>query len=97
MEKHPPVLEDIYEPTFVIILVITMKHCPIWRTTTSWKNFHKKCEYGRNNTTTRCSSPQTTWIKFIRNAPRSLRWFRSDLSQDNIDMLRSERSENEFV
>ena len=35
MEKHPPILEDIYEPTFVIILVITMKHCPIWRTTTN--------------------------------------------------------------
>ena len=35
MEQHPPILEDIYEPTFVIILVITMKHCPIWRTTTS--------------------------------------------------------------
>ena len=53
--------------------------------------------YGRNNTATRCHLPQTALIKFIRNAPRSLCWFRSDLSQDNIDMLRSERSESEFV
>ena len=33
---------------------------------------------------------QTALIKFIRNAPLSLRYFGSDLSQENIEMLRSE-------
>ena len=44
--------------------------------------------------------PQTALIKFIRNAPLSLRYFGSDLSQANIEMLRSEEggrgSEIEF-
>ena len=35
--------------------------------------------------------PQNALIKFIRNAPPSLRWFRSDLTPENIDMLRLER------
>ena len=34
--------------------------------------------------------PQTALIKFIRNAPASLRYFGSDLSQANIEMLQSE-------
>ena len=85
MEKHPPILEDIYESTFVIILVITMKHCPIWRTTTSPVHFFFTCVGAK------CG------LNSSGNAPKSLRWFRSDLSQDNIDMLRSERSESEFV
>ena len=41
--------------------------------------------------------PQNALIKFIRNAPPSLRWFRSDLSQNNIDMLRLERPGIEFL
>ena len=44
--------------------------------------------------------PQNALIKFIRNAPLSLRYFGSDLSQANIEMLRSEEggrgSEIEF-
>ena len=44
--------------------------------------------------------PQTALIKFIRNAPASLRYFGSDLSQANIEMLQSEEggrgSEIEF-
>ena len=35
--------------------------------------------------------PQNALIKFVRNAPSSLRWFRSDLSQENIAMLKKER------
>eukprot|EP00536_Pseudo-nitzschia_multiseries_P005765 jgi/Psemu1/13439/gm1.13439_g len=35
--------------------------------------------------------PQAALIKFVRTAPQSLRWFRSDLSPENMDMLRSER------
>ena len=41
--------------------------------------------------------PQTTLMKFIRHAPPSLTWFRSDLSQENIEVLRLERPEIEFV
>lgn len=41
--------------------------------------------------------PQNALIKFIRNAPLSLTWFRSDLTPENIKMLRRERPEIEFV
>jgi hypothetical protein len=34
---------------------------------------------------------QNSLIKFVRNAPPNLRWFRSDLSISNILMLRKER------
>ena len=34
---------------------------------------------------------QNALIKFVLNAPSSLRWFRSDLTQENIDMLKLER------
>jgi hypothetical protein len=34
---------------------------------------------------------QNASIKFIRNAPQTLRWFRSDLTQKNMKMLRMER------
>ena len=42
------------------------------------------------NTSGSCLS-QNMLIKFIRNAPATLKWFRSDLSQDNMDMLTKER------
>jgi hypothetical protein len=35
--------------------------------------------------------PQNTLIKFIRNAPQSLKWFRSDLTKENMCMLLLER------
>ena len=41
--------------------------------------------------------PQNALIKFVRNAPKSLRWFRSNLTTENISMLRSERPEIELV
>ncbi|OEU07394.1 hypothetical protein FRACYDRAFT_251199 [Fragilariopsis cylindrus CCMP1102] len=34
---------------------------------------------------------QNTLIKFVRNAPLTLRWFRSDLTLNNMKMLRLER------
>jgi hypothetical protein len=34
---------------------------------------------------------QNVLIKFVRNAPPTLHWFRSDLTQDNMTMLRMER------
>jgi hypothetical protein len=37
-----------------------------------------------------CLIPQNALIKFVRSVP-SLRWFRSDLTQENMDMLRLER------
>ena len=41
--------------------------------------------------------PQDALIKFVRKAPPSLRWFRSNLTTDNIAMLRLERPEIECV
>ena len=41
--------------------------------------------------------PQNALIKYIRNAPTTLRWFRSDLTTENIQMLHHERPEIEFV
>ena len=34
---------------------------------------------------------QNALIRFVRNAPSTLRWFRSDLTPDNMTMLRMER------
>ena len=41
--------------------------------------------------------PQTALIKYVRKAPISLRWFRSDLSDENITMLQHERPDIEFT
>ena len=41
--------------------------------------------------------PQNALMKFIRNAPSSLKWFQSNLSHENMDMLRSERPGIEFL
>ena len=41
--------------------------------------------------------PQNALIKFVRNAPKSLRWFRSNLTTENMTMLRLERPEIELV
>jgi hypothetical protein len=40
---------------------------------------------------------QNSLIKFVRNAPSSMRWFRSDLTPDNMTMLRLERPEIELL
>ena len=45
----------------------------------------------------RVSIPQDALIKFVRNAPSSLKWFRSDLTVENIKLLQRERPEIEFV
>ena len=43
------------------------------------------------------SIPQDWLIKFVRRAPPSLKWFRSDLNQTNIDMLQLDYPGIEFV
>lgn len=40
--------------------------------------------------------PQIGLVKFVRNTP-SLRWFRSDLSPENIAILQAERPEVTFA
>ena len=40
---------------------------------------------------------QNALIKFIRKAPITLRWFRSNLTTQNIEMLQRERPDIEFV
>ena len=46
------------------------------------------------------SVPQNLMIKFVQNTP-TLKWLRSDLTQDNIEMLQSEQEQRfskiEFV
>ena len=56
----------------------------------------QNARYGKEDNTTNLL-PQNTLIKFVRKAPPSLRWFRSDLSSENMTMLRSERPEIELV
>ena len=41
--------------------------------------------------------PQNALIKFVRKAPTSLKWFRSDLSHENMNTLRLERPGIELV
>jgi hypothetical protein len=41
--------------------------------------------------------PQNALIKFVRNAPSTLRWFRSNLSKENMNMLHLERPEIELL
>ena len=48
-----------------------------------------KCHKYNNNTFRSVS--QNMLVKFIRNAPATLKWFRSDLTQVNIEMLTKER------
>jgi hypothetical protein len=57
-------------------------------------NSHRRCSYDDRLLE---RLPQNALIKFVRNAPPSLRWFRSDLSTENIDMLRKERPEIELL
>ena len=59
----------------------------------SIKNAH--CFNGNNNRTTPLS--QKALIKFVRNAPPSLRWFQSSLTDENINILRPERPEIELI
>ena len=41
--------------------------------------------------------PRNALIKFVRNAPPSLCWFRSDLTPENMNMLRLERPDIELL
>ena len=41
--------------------------------------------------------PQTVLLQLIRYAPPTLRWFRSDLTPDNIQIAHDERPDIEFV
>jgi hypothetical protein len=41
--------------------------------------------------------PQNALVKFVRNAPPCLRWFRSDLTLEHMNMLRLERPDIELL
>jgi len=41
--------------------------------------------------------PQNMLIKFVQNAPPTLKWFRSDLTKDNMDALKRERPNIELL
>jgi len=53
--------------------------------------------YQLENPTTVLPIPQQELIRVVRNAPPSLKWFWSDLTLDNITMLKKERPGIEFV
>ena len=58
----------------------------------------REAQYGLSrHTITPQMLPQNAFIKYIRKAPRFLRWFRSDLSVENIKMLQLERPGIEFL
>ena len=63
----------------------------------SIKNLTRRTGYGLEQKST---VPQNVLIKFVRNTP-TLKWLRSDLTQDNIEMLQSEQQQRfskiEFV
>ena len=52
---------------------------------------------GTNRTSTDTAIPQQVLLKFIRNAPPTLRWFRSNLTKANIDIVQHEHPNIEFV
>ena len=47
--------------------------------------------YMRYHSDWRDDDKQNALIKFVRNAPSTLRWFRSDLTPDNMTTLRLEQ------
>ena len=51
----------------------------------------RKAKYGNVFADRQKQIPQDALIKFVRNAPPSLKWFRSDLTKQNMDILRLER------
>ena len=63
----------------------------------SMKNAKYRCHRNAHSPEDLFTIPQTVLIKYIRNAPTSLRWFRSDLSDENITMLQNERLGIEFT
>jgi hypothetical protein len=56
-----------------------------------------KCSSVHPSLSQRVDVPQNALIKFVRNAPTTLNWFRSDLTQENINMLKKERPDIEFL
>merc|ERR1712183_736345 len=44
----------------------------------------RKAKYGNRSNGFR-NIPQDALIKFVRNAPLTLKWFRSDLTKENMD------------
>lgn len=57
----------------------------------------KVCSNRCSSLSQRIDIPQNALIKFIRNAPQTLKWFHSDLTQGNIDILKKERPDIEFM
>jgi len=70
--------------------------------------FHRCCNQGLERLSIRnaihavygqskSSVSQNALIKFVRNVPSTLKWFRSDLTHDNLNMLRLERPDIELL
>jgi hypothetical protein len=70
-------------------------HCSKSLERVSIRNAKLYCDDGGTSHTV--TVRQNALIKFVRNAPPSLHWFRSDLTQENMDMLRLERPDIELL
>ena len=51
----------------------------------------RKTKYGKIYGSNIKTIPQDAFIKFVRNAPPTLKWFRSDPTKENMDLLQLER------
>ena len=57
----------------------------------------RKARYNTDFNNNKQILPQSILMKFVRKAPATLVWFRSDLSATNIRILQSERPEIQFL
>jgi hypothetical protein len=84
---------DLTNPTLTKYFIFHHSCCKILLERVSIRNA-QWCNYRWGNKPS--SIPQNALIKFVRNVP-SLRWFRSDLTQENRNMLRLERPDMELL
>lgn len=57
----------------------------------------RNVQHGRGFSDNVMEIPQNVLLKFVRNAPVTLKWFRSNLSTANMQVLQSERPRIEFM
>jgi hypothetical protein len=66
-------------------------HCCKSLERVSIRNMKYRMSFGTMDDDQKLIFTQNVLIKFVRNSPPTLRWFRSDLTLDNMTMLRLER------
>jgi hypothetical protein len=66
-------------------------HCCKSLERVSIRNMKYRMSFGTMDDDQKLIFTQNVLIKFVRNSPPTLRWFRSNLTLDNMTMLRLER------